>query len=240
MNDPITPTTRTPDARMHHHDAGPMTDEARRPDRRREDLVAGLQERGAKLTGDLAHWDHLTRDARALRPAVLDELERRIEGMRLACDVEWALQDVDVAELLDDLVIPFIRARVPLRARAEATAWAHECVLGILDRFHVGGTVPERMDTEGRPATGVVNTPSTVVRVALAAGWLAWSHLLVDPRASRAHLMVSAKAIDVIDDGLSRKSWEPTARELDLALASVVLERRLLRHGRAAALAAAY
>jgi len=205
----------------------------------REQLDRTLVGRGASLPSDLAGWSRLARDAASLRPSVLDELEHRMSVLRLAFDVEWAAQDVDVAELLDDLVLPFARSRVPFRPRAEATAWAHQKVLEILEQFQSTGVVHRQIDRDGRPTSDEPNPPAVIARVALAAGWIAWSELLVSPRTTRSFMGLLTRALDVIEERMQRDDWNPEARDLDLALAALRLERRLLRHGRAT-LAAAY
>lgn len=233
MNDTTPTPSESPDVAYRFTPYGGEGYVRSRP-RPRRHLLETLQNAGASLDGDFARWNRLTRDAAALRPAVRDELETRIEALRLAFDVEWAAQDVDVAELLDDLVLPFVRSRVPLRPRAEATAWAHETILRVLERFDAFGVLYAHTDRDGRRTSDSPNPPAVIVRVALAAGWLAWSDVLVDRGTARTHLNVLIKAIDAIDAGMHRHGWKPTARELDVALAALVLERRLLRHGRCA------
>jgi len=167
-----------------------------------------------------------------MRPQVQDELESRMRALQLAFEVESAVQPTDTVEFLVDVVSPFVRARVPLRPRAEATAWAHRSLVRLLDRFADHGIVHTRYDHDWRPTGDETNPPSAVIHLAVAAAWLAWSDLLVDPAASATRQNTLARLIDHIDEGLHLRRWTLEPGDADAALAVIAMERRLARHGR--------
>ena len=197
-------------------------------------LERSLRAHAAAPTDSLLGAARLTRDARAQRPEIVDALERRLKALELAHEIEAAAGAVDPVELLDDLLLPFVRARIPLRPRAEATAWAHDTVLGLLDRFiGVGPSKPDHGTDPTRPDTTEEPAPMAV-RLALAAAWLAWSDALVDPGAARAHRATLHRTLDAIDAGLRSGRWELRPTECDLALAALTVEEHLARHDRRA------
>lgn len=174
--------------------------------------------------------DRLTRDAEALRPEVQLRLEEEMDRLRIAWEVESAAQPTDTTEILDDILLPYLRARVPLRPRALGPTWAHEVLLRLLERFEVYGCVHATYDHDWRKEENRPNEPGVCVRLALAAGWLGWSDLLVDPAASLTHLNVLLKINDLVDAGLQHGGWELTSFEREAAGAALELETRLLRH----------
>ena len=199
--------------------------------RDRSDVERTLRSRHTRPCQESAHWDHLSRDAAATRPQAQDELESRMQALELAFEVESAVQPTDTVEFLEDVVSPFVRARVPLRPRARATAWAHRSLVRLLGRFTEHGTVHARYDYDWRPADDEANAPSALIRLAVAAAWLAWSDLLVDPTTSRAHQNTLARLIDHIDEGLHLRGWTVERHDADAALAAIAMEHRLARHG---------
>ena len=176
--------------------------------------------------------DRLTRDANALRPEVLERLETEMDRLRLVWEVESAVRPTDTAEILEDILVPFVRARVPLRPRAQGAAWAHDAVLRLIERFAVFGSVHASYDHDWRKHESHANEPGPTVRLALAAGWLGWSDLLVDPSTSLDHLDVLMKLVDTIDRGVHEGRWQLSAFERGAALAALELEARLLRQWR--------
>lgn len=198
----------------------------------RDRLLATLRGGRPAPSGVFEGLDRLTRDAHALRPDVLDRLEDEMDRLRLAWEVESAAQLTETTEILEDILVPFLRARVPLRPRAQGTAWAHDVVLRLLERFDVYGCVHASYDQDWRKGESRPNEPGACVRLALAAGWLGWSDLLVDPAASLDHLNVLLKVDDLVDAGVHQGEWQLSAFERDAALAALELESRLLRHWR--------
>lgn len=198
--------------------------------RTRDHLQAALHQGPRIGTNVFEGMDHLAREANALRPEVQNRLEEEMNRLRLAWEVESAAQPTDTAEILEDILMPYVRARVPLRPRAQGAAWAHDVLLRLLERFEVYGCVHASYDHDWRKDESSPNEPGVCVRLALAAGWLAWSDLLVDPPSSLAHLNVLLKLDDLVDAGLHHDGWKLTAFETDAALAALELESRLLRH----------
>lgn len=198
----------------------------------RDRLLATLRGGRPGPSGVFEGLDRLARDAHALRPEVLDRLEAEMDRLRMAWEVESVAQLTDTTEILEDILVPFLRARVPLRPRAQGTAWAHDVMLRLLERFDVYGCVYSSYDQDWRKGESRPNEPGSCVRLALAAGWLGWSDLLVDPVASLDHLNVLLKLDDLVDAGVHQGDWRLSAFERGAALAALELESRLLRHWR--------
>lgn len=176
--------------------------------------------------------ERLARDARALRPEVQTRLEREMDAVRMAWEIEAAARPTETIDILDQILLPYVNARVPLRPRAEGPAWAHAALLRLLERFEQDGHAHTHYDHDWRPDSDEVDVPEVLVRLALAAGWLGWSELLVDPAASLAHLDLLVELNDRVDEHQRRSERWATSLERDAAAAALELERRLLRHWR--------
>ena len=71
---------------------------------------------------------------------------------------------------------------------------------------------------------------ATTARLAVAAGWLAWSHLIIDPATSGAILTLMGELLDRLDDLSCTHAAEFSPADRGWTLAGLALEERLLHH----------
>jgi hypothetical protein len=146
---------------------------------------------------------------------------------------QWnALDPADrasVAEWIESICSPWIEARVPLRGNGLDPFWACDFLLSLLSDFDASNQVIVSVDPGWhRPSRGTDDVRTTA-RLAVAAGWIAWSHLIVDPGLAESAVNVLGELLDRLDS-LAHSDARFSAADRGWTLTAVALERRLLRH----------
>ncbi len=175
--------------------------------------------------------DALVRDADAMSPARLVELQDRMARLQHEWESLAADERVCVSEWVESICRPWIEARVPLRGNGLEPSWATDLLLTLLIDFDSSGQVIETVDAAWeRPARASGNV-STTARLAVAAAWISWSHLIVDPGLSQAALTMLGDLLDRLET-LSHDESGTRFETADRAWtrAAITLESRLLRH----------
>lgn len=175
--------------------------------------------------------DLLVRDAHAMSPANLSGLRDRMARLQHEWESIQADERVEISGWIESICLPWIEARVPLRGNGLEPAWAADLLLALFADFDSSGQVIETVDPGWRrPTRGTANV-GTTARLAVAAGWSSWSHLIVDPALAGSALTVLGDLLDRLD-GLSHEKpgHHFSADDRAWTRAALALERRLLRH----------
>ena len=203
----------------------------RHPRRRnRSGLDAFARNGTIEPIADVAHFDYLVRDADAMHPEILSSLSDRMARLQHQWESLRPDDRACIADWIDSICRPWLEARVPLRGTGLEPDWAHDFLLSLLEEFDASGQLIESADPSGQKPTLSSTSVSTTARLAVAAGWLSWSHLIVDPALSEATLTLMGELLDRLEDlactnpdgfGPADRGW---------TLAALALEERLLRH----------
>jgi hypothetical protein len=165
-----------------------------------------------------------------MRPEVLAGLRDRMDRLQAEFEELPADRRISVADWVESICRPWIEARVPMGGSRLGRAWAPDLLLFLMADYDASGQVMETSDP------GFVNprrTPSSVAtttRLAAAAGWIAWSHLIVDTALSGAALTVLGELDDRIQSMADQTPDPFSPADRGWALVALSLERRLLRH----------
>ena len=178
----------------------------------------------------IAHFHALVRDADAMHPEVISALRDRMARLQHRWESLQPDDQVCVADWIESICLPWVEVRVPLRGNGLEPTWAHDFLLSLLRDFDASGQLIEFVDAAGRKPTRSATSVTTITRLAGAAGWLAWSHLIVDPAMSAATLTLMSELLDRLDrlSGSRAAGFSPADR--GWTLAGLALEERLLRH----------
>lgn len=181
------------------------------------------------LPVELDDIEDLVRDAKTLHPENLNSLRADMDRLQ----AEWeSLESGDrasIAEWIESICSPWINARVPLRGNGLDPFWASDLLLSLLSDFDSSGQVIDSVDPAWhRPSRSTGNVVTTA-RLAVAAGWIAWSHLIVDPGLAESALNVLGELLDRLDK-LTHADAVFSPADRGWTLTAVALERRLLRH----------
>jgi hypothetical protein len=203
----------------------------RRPRRRNRNELDAFARNGAiEAVAELAHFDTLVRDADAMHPEILNALDDRMARLQH----QWESLDPDdrvcTADWIDLICRPWLEARVPLRGNGLEPAWAHDFLFSLLQDFDTSGQLIESTDAAEEKPQRSATSIATTARLAVAAGWLAWSHLIVDPAVSGATLTLLSELLDRLDNLSCTHATGFTPADRGWTLAGLALEERLLRH----------
>jgi hypothetical protein len=173
--------------------------------------------------------DDLVRDANTLRPENLNALRGEMDRLQS----EWESLDegdrASVSEWIESICLPWIKARVPLRGNGLEPSWAGGFLLSLLSDFDSSGQVVDSIDPGWQRPSRSAGDVETTARLAVAAGWLGWSHLIVDPRLALSAVNVLGELLDRLDR-LTHSDASFSASDRGWTLTAIALERRLLRH----------
>lgn len=197
--------------------------------RDRQDLDGFARNGVARFPAKLEDFEDLVRCADTLHPAKLDELRTEMDRL----ENEWrALADddrVSVAEWIESICSPWLTARAPMRAGGLVPAWSGDFLLALLTDFDASGQVIDNIDRGwNRPSRSATDV-ATTSRLAVAAGWFAWSHLIVDPNLAESAVNVLGELLDRLD-ALAHSGATFGAADRGWTLAALALEERLVRH----------
>lgn len=204
----------------------------RRPRRRdRSELQAFAGRSAAEPFGAIDGFDDLVRDAEAMRPDRLSALRAEMAGLEDRFAALGPDERVSVAHWIESICRPWVLARVPLRGRGLEPSWEIDFLFALLSDFDRSDRVVTDVDPAWRRPARDARDVATTARLAVAAGWLAWSHLIVDPALAAASMAVLGELLDRLD-GLAHGATSAgfSADDRGWTLAALALERRLLRH----------
>ena len=197
--------------------------------RDRHELEAFASAHHPELPVSLESVDDLVRDANTLRPENLNALRKNMDRLQS----EWESLDegdrASVAEWIQSICLPWLQARMPLRGNGLAPSWAGDFLLSLLSDFDSSGQVINSIDPEWQRPSRSSGDVETTARLAVAAGWIGWSHLIVDPGLALSAVNVLGELLDRLD-GLAHSDAAFSASDRGWTLTAVALERRLLRH----------
>jgi hypothetical protein len=178
----------------------------------------------------LSHFDALVRDADAMHPEVLSSLADRMARLQHQWESLRPDDRACVADWVDSICRPWLEARVPLSGNGLEPSWAHEFLLSLLQEFDASGQLIESAGPSGQRPTLSSTSVATTSRLAVAAGWLSWSHLIVDPALSGATLTLMGELLDRLEDLACTHPAGFSPVDRGWTLAGLALEQRLLRH----------
>ena len=197
--------------------------------RNRDDLRHFAQAGPTEFPTSIDAFAHLVRDADTLHPRKLAELRGAMDQI----EQRWqALADDDrasVAEWIESICTPWLVARAPLRANGLSPSWSSQFLLALLSDYDASGQAIRTVDRAWERPSRSASDFTTTSRLAVAAGWMAWSHLIVDPRLAESSLNVLSELLDRLDS-LSHSGATFSAADRGWTLAALTLEERLLRH----------
>jgi hypothetical protein len=197
--------------------------------RDRQDLGALVQTGATEFPARLEDFEDLVRCADTLRPDKLDELRAEMDRLESAWDALAADDRVSMAEWIESICSPWLVARAPLRASGLEPSWSSDFLLALLTDFDAAGQVIVSVDRGwNRPSRKSADV-ATTSRLAVAAGWVAWSQLIVDPDLAESAVNVLGELVDRLDS-LAHSGAAFTAKDRGWTLAALALEERLLRH----------
>lgn len=197
--------------------------------RDRQDLARFARGGKTDFPARLEDFEDLVRCADTLRPEKLDEL--RVAMDRLEDEWTALAQDdrVSTAEWVESICSPWLVARAPMRAGGLAPTWSTDFLLALLSDFDASGQVIDSVDRGWQRPSRKAADVSTSARLAVAAGWVAWSHLIVDPELAESAVNVLGELLDRLDSvSHSTATFSPADR--GWTLAALALEERLVRH----------
>lgn len=201
--------------------------------RDRAELEAFATPGAGQPLGALARFDSLFRDAEATRPDRLAALREEMSRLEDRFSAVAPDERVPVAEWVESICRPWILARAPLRGRGLEPSWAVDFLLRLLGDFDRSGQVIESVDPGWRRPVRAPHDVAATARLAVAAGWISWSHLIVDPGLAAPALTLLGELLDRLDalaHGPRAAAFGPDDR--GWVLSAIALERRLLRHWR--------
>jgi hypothetical protein len=197
--------------------------------RNRDDLRRFAQTGPTEFPTLVDSFARLVRDADTLHPRKLAELRTAMDLI----EERWhALADDDrasVAEWIESICTPWLVARAPLRANGLSPSWSSQFLLALLSDYDASGQVIRTVDRAWERPSRSASDVATTARLAVAAGWMAWSHLIVDPRLAESSLNVLGEVLDRLDS-LAHTGGTFSAADRGWTLAALTLEERLLRH----------
>ncbi len=203
----------------------------RHPRRRDRSELDGFAHSGAiEPIAEPTHFNALVRDADAMHPEILSALGDRMARLQHQWESFHPDDRVCIADWIDSICRPWIEARVPLRGNGLEPAWAHDFLFSLLQDFDTSGQLIESVDAAGQKPSRSATSIATTSRLAVAAGWLAWSHLIVDPAISGAALTLMGELLDRLDDLSCTRAAEFSPADRGWTLAGLALEERLLCH----------
>jgi hypothetical protein len=197
--------------------------------RDRHELEAFASANNPEPPVSLETVDDLVRDANTLRPENLNALRGEMDRLQS----EWESLDegdrASVAEWIQSICLPWLKARMPLRGNGLEPSWASDFLLSLLSDFDSSGQVVDSIDPGWERPSRSSGDIETTARLAVAAGWIGWSHLIVDPGLALSAVNVLGELLDRLD-GLAHSDATFSASDRGWTLTAVALERRLLRH----------
>lgn len=206
----------------------------RHPRRRdRSELEAFARQGASEPLGTIDGFEDLVRDAEAMRPARLEVLRQEMARLEDEFRSLGADDRLSAAEWTEAICRPWVLARVPLRGRGLEPSWAVDFLLALLADFDRSGQVVTNVDPAWRRCVRESRDVAATARLALAAGWISWSHLIVDPALAGAALTLAGELLDRLDalaHGPGSAAFD--AEDRGWTLAALALERRMLRHWR--------
>ena len=203
----------------------------RRPRRRdRNELHVFARDGAVEPLAGLAHFDTLVRDADAMHPEILNALDDRMARLQHQWESLQPDDRVCTADWIDSICRPWLEARVPLRGNGLEPTWAHDFLFSLLQDFDSSGQLIDSTDAAGQKPNCSATSISTTARLAVAAGWLAWSHLIVDSAVSGAALTLMGELLDRLEDLSCTHAAGFSPADRGWTLGGLALEQRLLRH----------
>lgn len=217
---------------VHHGGRVSTTDVLLRATRRHLDLEENLLARGAGFDGPLARLRDLSRSADLLAPSAFSALSERLDQVRNTFEDVEREQPIDTLQLSEAVLVPHLEAGIPLRRHREGASWAREALERRLEHFEQSDVVRAAIDISGERHRGPNDRVETLARLAVGAGWLGWSDLLVDGPSSRRQLQRLSRLLDRAERTLGQAETDPDRQTLGWLLGALSLEKRLLRHWR--------
>lgn len=199
--------------------------------RDRTDLEKFLESGQVAALPAFANLASLVRDAQAMSPDRMLALRDRMARLQHQWDSLGPDDRVQIANWVEMICLPWIEARVPLRGNGLEPGWAADLLLALFADFDSSGQVIETIDTGWTRPARLAGNVTTTTRLAVAAAWSSWSHLIVDPVLAGSALTLLGDLLDRLDllsRQVSGDGFSPADRAWTRA--ALVLERRLLRH----------
>jgi hypothetical protein len=197
--------------------------------RDRNHVMSFARDGKATFPTPLEEFEDLVRCANTMHPEKLDDLRKEMDRL----EEQWnELQDDDrasVAEWVESVCTPWLVARAPLRAGGLGPSWSTDFLIALLTDFDASSQVIDTVDRAWNRPSRSVSDVATTSRLAVAAGWVAWSHLIVDPELAESAVNVLGELVDRLDS-MAHSGAAFTAADRGWTLAALALEERMVRH----------
>jgi len=197
--------------------------------RDRNDVSSFARAGKATFPMPLEEFEDLVRCADTLHPEKLDDLRDEMDRL----EEQWnELQSDDrasVAEWVESICTPWLVAKAPMRASGLGPSWSGDLLIALLTDFDASGQVIDTVDQAWNRPSRSAGDVATTARLAVAAGWVAWSHLIVDPELAESAVNVLSELVDRLDTLAHSEATFSTA-DRGWTLAALALEERLVRH----------